>query len=198
MQEEKAEALHDLCKLLSAENRFRRYLVVRKGKALLKRSLRHIDSPTLQLFCSTLFQLLPLASKRDREDKLLPSFWPPLKKHLRHASFAVLQHYLRLLNAGADNSSKNSSYSTFKLTLTNNLGVSVLLLLLARMGPMLKSMNSAEEKKDAENLLSSLWTSVGTVKEIAEPFEKLNLDPSPFGDSKSVVRLVSASLKIEA
>ena len=189
--------MHDLCKLLSAENRFRRYLVVRKGKALLKRSLRHIDPPTLQLFCSTFFQLLPLASKRDREDKLLPAFWPPLKKHLRQASFALLQHYLRLLNAGAENSSKNSSYSTFKLTLSNNLGVSLLLLLLARMGPMLKVVNSVDEKRDAENILSTLWSSVASVKEIAEPLEKVNLDPSPFGDSKSVVRLVSSGLKIE-
>jgi hypothetical protein len=65
-------ALARLAASLSTENRLRRYLLVRKGKILLRRCFRHLDArdsahaDTAQLLCSTLFQLLPAALRKDR------------------------------------------------------------------------------------------------------------------------------------
>ena len=53
-------------------------------------------------------QLFPLAVRRDKDDQLLPGFWPHLKRHLRRSagsaggssSADVAVHYACLLDAG--------------------------------------------------------------------------------------------------
>ncbi len=60
-----------------------------------------------------------LPSFRDREDKLLATLWPGLKRHLRRSSADLVLHYLHLLNYGTTKSSskQSSSYSTYKWAL---------------------------------------------------------------------------------
>ncbi len=64
VEEERQRALARLRACLVAENRMRRYLMVRKGKALLRRCFRHMDDNAAQLLCATLFQLLPAAARK--------------------------------------------------------------------------------------------------------------------------------------
>jgi hypothetical protein len=57
VEEERELALANLRQTLAAENRLKRYLLVRKGKTLLKRCARLLDDETMQLLCTTLFQV---------------------------------------------------------------------------------------------------------------------------------------------
>ncbi len=169
VEEEQSQALARLDASLTAENRIRRYLMVRKGKVLLRRCLRLLDEQTSHLFCSTLFQLFPLATRKDREDKLLTAFWPDVRRHLKKASFGLLLHYLGFLNVGATQSSSGSSkqmYSTFKAVLGHPLGLAVLLLLLKRLGDVY-SIVASEEQIDAETLVGDVWRAVDSGAELA-------------------------------
>lgn len=196
VQDEKLDALHNLCQILSAENRFKRYLLVRKGKALLKRSLRLLDEDTTQHFCSTLFQMLPHVTRRDKEDKMLPTFWPDIKRHLHRASFGLLHHYLCFFNAGASSSSssKNTSYSTFKNTLSNPLGLTIVLTIIKLMDPMLLGVSN-EEKRDANTVLGEILSAVQQVKEVAKPLEKVEIGLHGFKQSKELKLLVDIAAK---
>ena len=64
VEDERKRALVRLQASLVAENRLRRYLMVRKGKTLLRRCFRHLDDDTAQLLCVTLFQILPAAARK--------------------------------------------------------------------------------------------------------------------------------------
>ncbi len=64
VEDERKRALARLHTSLVAENRLRRYLMVRKGKTLLRRCFRHLDDGVTQLLCATLFQLLPAAARK--------------------------------------------------------------------------------------------------------------------------------------
>ena len=57
VEDERREALTHLLHTLSAENRMKRYLLVRKGKTLLKRCATLLDDDAMQLLCTTLFQV---------------------------------------------------------------------------------------------------------------------------------------------
>ena len=69
------------------------------------------------------YQLFPLAVRRDKDDQLLPAFWPHLKRHLRHSasgSADAALHYAGLLDAGK---AKAKAGATFENALANPLGM---------------------------------------------------------------------------
>ena len=153
---------------------------MRKGKALLKRSFRLLDDATAQLLCSTMFQLLPLVLRKDKEERLVNGFWPDLKRHLRRASFGLLSHYLRLLNAGAGvekeegKSSSKQTLSTFKAALCSGLGVSVIALAIKRVGSAYPDL-CKEDKKVAEELAQDVLKAVGDCGDMTSPLEAIKL-----------------------
>ena len=72
------------------------------------------------------YQLFPLAVRRDKDDQLLPAFWPHLKRHLRSTASAggggsadAALHYAGLLDAGK---AKAKAGATFENALANPLG----------------------------------------------------------------------------
>lgn len=91
---------------LADAGRLKKYIMVRKGKALLVRALRHLEEENMkvcilirdrlslrwvfvsavhlqlqiffilfQIFCNTLFPVLALAARKDRDDQLLGLLW---------------------------------------------------------------------------------------------------------------------------
>ncbi|CAB4070116.1 PATL1 [Lepeophtheirus salmonis] len=76
VESERVEALAELRKRLSVETNVRRYILVRKGKTLLKRILRHLEQGGVNCVISILFALLPSALRRDRDDQILPELLP--------------------------------------------------------------------------------------------------------------------------
>jgi hypothetical protein len=178
VEHERVLAVQKLCATLATENRIKRYLMVRKGKTLLKRSLRMLDETSTQMFCSTLFQLFPVVVRRDKDDKLLGSFWVDLKRHLRVSSFELLYLYLRLLNAGSSSPSPSPklSYSTFKQAMANPVGTSVVLMIVNQVTKLHPSL-SLEERKDAKNILKDLARAVAESAEMATPLEAIKVQP---------------------
>jgi len=60
---------------LADPNKLKKYIMVRKGKALLVRALKHLGEENMKVFCNTLFPILALATRKDRDDQLLGSLW---------------------------------------------------------------------------------------------------------------------------
>lgn len=99
VEAEKIHALRRMRLNLAVEQRLRKFILVRKGKALLARAMRLLDEESMSLVCLTLFSLYPLAVRKDRDDHLLPDLWIcGVARHLGHqASLEQLCHYLKLL-----------------------------------------------------------------------------------------------------
>ena len=78
------------------------YIAVRKGKALLIRALRWLNTSQMRVVCSTLFMNYPLAVKKDRDDKLLKEFWSSgIRRHLANcSSLGLLHFYMTLILSG--------------------------------------------------------------------------------------------------
>ena len=196
VEEERIAALNSLVASLNVENRIKRYLLVRKGKVLLKRCLRVLDDASLQLFTSSLFQLLPKALKRDREDQILPKYLDDLRPHVQGANLELLLHYFKLLNAGAAGGgaspSPKISFASFKMAVTNGFGVSLILLLMKYLVEMWESL-SAEEEAEAKKILDDLATAVSDAGDaLAEPLEPVKVDVDQLVvDSKELRKLAA-------
>lgn len=72
VEREREAALGALGAALALEGRMRRYLLVRKGKVLLRRCLRVVGEAEVHLFAGTFLAIMPLVFKRDKEDALVP------------------------------------------------------------------------------------------------------------------------------
>ena len=68
-------------------------------------------------------QLFPLAVRRDKDDQLLPGFWPHVKRHLRSAAVSadVAVHYANLLDSGKAKATSKIG-ATFENALSTPLG----------------------------------------------------------------------------
>merc|ERR1719150_3645338 len=66
VETEGKEGIRYLGQQLVREDKLRLYLTVRKGKALLIRALRWLNTSQMRVVCATLFQNYPLAVKKDR------------------------------------------------------------------------------------------------------------------------------------
>ena len=202
---ERAAALAVVTQVLSQESRLKRFLLVRKGKTLLKRCVPLVDDSCVQMIFATLFQLFPFAVKRDREDSLLLRFWPDIKSHLTNdaCSYELLTHYLTLLNAGAAANSGSSSskmgVSTFKQALSHPLGVSVILCILQLFAAMQPAL-SAADKKSIANLTSEVTAALADVAEVASPLEVIEVDwkALKIADNKQIKRLAEASRTVKS
>lgn len=196
VEEERVTALNTLVASLNVENKIKRYLLVRKGKVLLKRCLRVLDDTSVQLFTSSLFQLLPKALKRDREDQIVPKYLEDLKPHIQGANLELILHYFKLLNAGTagggNSPSPKISFATFKLTVTNGFGVSVILLLMKYLLEMWESLSSTEEK-EAKKLLNELASAIADAGDsVAQPLEPVKVDIDQLVmDSKELRKLAA-------
>merc|ERR1719245_1981689 len=185
---ERAEALQNLRRTLAAENRMKRYLLVRKGKTLLKRCARLLDEESMTLLCTTLFQLFPLAVRRDKDDQLLPAFWPHLKRHLRSTaagSADAALHYAGLLDAGK---AKAKAGATFENALANPLGTTLILYLLKIISGSEAENANAEERSAVLKRLEEAAREVGDAA-IAAPIEKVEVKGSGLPDSKQLTKL---------
>lgn len=200
VSEERTRALAVVAQVLSQESRLKRFLLVRKGKTLLKRCVPLLDDSCIQMIFATLFQLFPFAVKRDREDQLLLRFWPDIKSHLTNdaCSYELLTHYLTLLNAGAAAAATAGSgkmgVSTFKLALSHPLGVSVILCILQLFAAMQPAL-SAADKKNIANLTSEVTAALSEVSEVANPLEVIEVDwkALKIAEDKQIQRLAEAS-----
>jgi len=109
---------------------------------------------------------------------VLPTFWPDLKRHLRHSSAELLQHYMRLLDVGStlstSSSSKHTTYSTFKAALGHPLGSAVVLYCLRQLGQLHSSINE-EARKANSDITADLWRAVADVTDMAVPLETIKL-----------------------
>ena len=173
VEDEKLEAVARLGPNLAVETKMKKYLVVRKGKALLIRALRLLDEAQTTIVCTSLFTLFSLAVKKDRDDQLLSMFWSAgVAKHLLSVPLDTISSYLQLLsnsgvNSGVRGGSKSPPPSTgpkigLKVALATPLGVSVILACLHRLTHGIKDV--AGTKKVVEEVATTL----GDVKEISE------------------------------
>ncbi|TRY76782.1 hypothetical protein TCAL_14765 [Tigriopus californicus] len=182
---ERLDAVEKVTRALAMEGRLKKYLLVRKGKALLKRCFAWLSDPVIHLICCTLFPLLPLAIKRDREDKLLLQFWPDIKAHFRRTSPEILIQYMTLLNAGGGSGSNSSPIpgsaktgsSTFKTALAHPLGVSMLASALQLLS---ERKGSEDEKRSTEEIAAQVGKAVSEMKDIPAPLERIDLNPALF------------------
>ncbi|XP_071747329.1 uncharacterized protein [Lepeophtheirus salmonis] len=134
VESERVEALAELRKRLSVETNVRRYILVRKGKTLLKRILRHLEQGGVNCVISILFALLPSALRRDRDDQILPELLPQFVEHFDISPESYLIHYLKLLNCGQGAS--HGYLPTYRNILSSSsLGTTLLLLLVEQLKP---------------------------------------------------------------
>lgn len=192
--DEKTAALSRFHAGIKAENRLKRYLLVRKGKALLKRCLRHLDTEGVQIFCSTIFQLMPVAIKRDKDDQMLSAFWPDIRRHLRKIPLDLALHYMKLLNSGGnENLSKMPYFSTFKQALTHELGVTSVLYLMHILSAFYPNAIDSE-KEEMSNIVKDLTSGLSDAVEIAKPLEKVDLGSELPWENKQITRLTIAGM----
>ena len=93
-ESEGKEGIQKFGQQLVREDKLKLYIAVRKGKALLIRALRWLNTPQMRIVCSTLFLNYPLAVKKDRDDKLLKEFWSSgFRRHLANCSSLGLLHF---------------------------------------------------------------------------------------------------------
>jgi len=193
VEEEKEVAVARLGPALAVETRLRKYLVVRKGKALLIRALRLLNQSQTNVVCSALFSLFSLAVKKDREDKLLGMFWEAgIARHLAAAPIDMITSYLQILTspsgvtaAGggskspppAGSSSTSASKLVLKVALATPLGVSVIATCLARL------MKVGVSDANASKIVADIGSNLADVKDIAEPIANDVIDQ----DSSDVI-----------
>jgi len=202
VEAERAGALQNLRRTLAAENRMKRYLLVRKGKTLLKRCARLLDEDSMTLLCTTLFQLFPLAVRRDKDDQLLPGFWPHLRRHLRSSAKSANQgsadvavHYAGLLDAGAGKARAAGAGgggnprigATFENALATPLGTTLILYLLKIISGSDVENANTEERSAVLKRLEEAAAEVGD--SAAAPIEKVEVKGSGLPDSKQLTKL---------
>eukprot|EP00096_Caligus_rogercresseyi_P002742 TRINITY_DN1500_c0_g1_i1.p1 TRINITY_DN1500_c0_g1~~TRINITY_DN1500_c0_g1_i1.p1 ORF type:complete len:216 (+),score=71.71 TRINITY_DN1500_c0_g1_i1:49-696(+) len=148
---------------LSVEANVRRYILVRKGKTLLHRALRHLETLGVNCVLSILFALLPTALRRDREDQLLPELLPQLIEHFDSGPPSYIAHYLKLLNCGAGTS--QSYLPTYRNILSSSsLGTTLLLLLV-------ECLESQEEDSSSGDIHSELLSALRDTPIIVPPLK---------------------------
>jgi hypothetical protein len=138
------EGIRSLGLQLVKESQLKRYIAVRKGKTLLIRALRWLNTSQMRVVCSTLWQNYPLAVKKDRDDKLLKEFWSSgIRRHISNcSSMGLLHNYLTLLTTEQPSLSKSGS--TLKHMVTTGLGVSFLLGLIHRLSVLHQQQPNAD------------------------------------------------------
>lgn len=137
------EGIHNLGQQLVRDDKLRLYIAVRKGKALLIRALRWLNTSQMRIVCSTLFTNYPLAVKKDREDKLLKEFWQAgIRRHVANCSSLALIHYYLTIIISDQGQSKSGSI--LRNVVTTPLGMSFLLGLIYK----LPFVNEVQPKAD--------------------------------------------------
>ena len=113
---------------LVREDKLKLYMTVRKGKSLLIRALRWLNTAQMRIVVSTLLQNYSLAVKKDRDDRLLKEFWlAGIRRHiLSCSSLGILHLYLAILTS-------DKSASILKHVVTTPLGMSIILGIIQRL-----------------------------------------------------------------
>ena len=174
---ERDEALNDLMNRITLEKALKRYFLVRKGKVLLKRCLNRIQNDSFQqTVFSTLFQLLPLAVRRDKDDQQLPDFFQNVKIHLERSgsdsNLLLAFHYLKLLNGGSAEAQK--TLCTFKFALTNNLGLTLIIYFLKIV--IFHAEIDILDKEELAHVLGQLSNSVSNTNKFANVLEQVDFE----------------------
>lgn len=154
------EGIRNLGVQLVREQKLKLYIAVRKGKSLLIRALRWLNTSQMRVVCSTLLQNYSLAVKKDREDKLLKEFWHAgIRRHILNcSSLGLLHFYLTLLTS--DHSSQSKSGSLLKHIVTTPLGMSFLLGIIQRL-VLLHQQQPNADSSQSRNLLMALGKKLG-------------------------------------
>ena len=148
------EGIKNLGNQLVKEEKLKLYIAVRKGKSLLIRALRWLNTPQMRIVCSTLLQNYSLAVKKDREDKLLREFWHAgIRRHILNcSSLGLLHYYLAFLTSEQGHNAKSGS--TLKHVITTPLGMSFLLGIIQRLTFLHQQQPNADTTKSRNFLLS--------------------------------------------
>jgi len=180
---------------LTDAGRLKKYMMVRKGKALLVRTLRLLDEENMKVFCNTLFSLYALAARKDRDEQMLGLLWEAgLSRHLNSAgigtNFEILYGYLRLICTGAPglNSSTTGSrgnskspppestksgivcLNNLKSVLSTPLGVAVLATCIHRIALLVQSDDTLQKQEASLNAwFGQLAKELAECKEITNP-----------------------------
>ena len=141
---------------LVREDKLKLYIAVRKGKQLLIRALRWLNTPQMRIVCTTLLQNYSLAVKKDRDDKLLKEFWHAgIRRHvLNCSSMALLHYYLTLLTGSVEVSQPTKSGSILKNVVNTPLGMSILLGLVQRLALLHQFQPNADTSKSNHLLMT--------------------------------------------
>ena len=181
VETEGKEGIRYLGQQLVREDKLRLYLTVRKGKALLIRALRWLNTSQMRVVCATLFQNYPLAVKKDRDDKLLRDLWMAgIKRHVAHCSALGLLHfYLTIL--WSDQVSAKSG-SILKHVVTTPLGMSFLLAMIYKLGILHHQQPNVDSTK-SRNLLVNLGKKLAEEcanEKISPPLNPMNVELPAF------------------
>jgi len=168
------EGIRNLGIQLTREDKLKSYIAVRKGKMLLIRALRWLNTPQMRIVCTTLLQNYALAVKKDRDDKLLKEFWHAgIRRHILNcSSLALLHYYLTLLTS--DQGQPTKSGSILKNIVNTPLGMSILLGIIQRLALLHQYQPNADTNR-SNNLLMVL----GTRLHEDHPQEKFSASVSP-------------------
>merc|ERR1719362_1799422 len=149
------EGIRNLGLQLVREDKLKLYIAVRKGKQLLIRALRWLNTPQMRIVCTTLLQNYSLAVKKDRDDKLLKEFWyAGIRRHvLNCSSLALLHYYLTLLTGSVEVSQPTKSGSILKNVVNTPLGMSILLGLVQRLALLHQFQPNADTSKSNHLLM---------------------------------------------
>ena len=153
-ESEGKEGIQKFGQQLVREDKLKLYIAVRKGKALLIRALRWLNTPQMRIVCSTLFLNYPLAVKKDRDDKLLKEFWSSgIRRHLANCSSLGLLHFY--MNLILSDQGQSKSGSILKHVVTTPLGMSFLLNTIHKLSLIHQQQPNAD-KSTSKNLLLTL------------------------------------------
>jgi len=168
------EGIRNLGLHLVREDKLKLYIAVRKGKSLLIRALRWLNTPQMRIVCTTLLQNYALAVKKDRDDKLLKEFWHAgIRRHvLNCSSLTLLHYYLTLLTS--DQGQPTKSGSILKNIVNSPLGMSILLGIIQRMALLHQYQPNADTSR-SNHLLMML----GTRLQEDHPNENFSASVSP-------------------
>jgi len=168
------EGIRNLGLHLVREDKLKSYIAVRKGKSLLIRALRWLNTAQMRIVCTTLLQNYALAVKKDRDDKLLKEFWHAgIRRHvLNCSSLALLHYYLTLLTS--DQGQPTKSGSILKHIVNTPLGMSILLGIIQRLALLHQYQPNADTSR-SNHLLMML----GRRLHEDHPQEKFSASVSP-------------------
>ena len=182
VEQEKEEAIRRLCPNLAVESRLKKYLVVRKGKALMVRSLRLLNESQMKVFCGTLFSIFASAVKRDRDDQLLKLLWNAgVKSHLENCSNPETPYsYLLLLKNSSPSTARAGSKSpppskggSLKVVLSTQLGVSIIATCLQQ---VIELSKTPVQKEKAAGLINEVGLELIDIKDVSVPIDNDNYE----------------------